>query len=50
MTGDRAENLERAIAAYQAALQVRTREAFPQNWAMTQNNLGACLPQQNHRR
>jgi tetratricopeptide (TPR) repeat protein len=40
--GDRAENLEKAIAAYQEALQVYTREAFPQDWAMTQNNLGAA--------
>ncbi|MEO1211203.1 MAG: tetratricopeptide repeat protein, partial [Cyanobacteria bacterium J06638_20] len=38
--GNRALNQELSIAAYQAALQVRTREAFPQNWAMTQNNLG----------
>ena len=38
--GSRAENLEAAIKAYEAALTVRTREAFPQDWAMTQNNLG----------
>ena len=31
---------KRAIAYYQAALQVYTREAFPQDWAMSQNNLG----------
>ncbi|WP_139240498.1 CHAT domain-containing protein, partial [Geitlerinema sp. PCC 9228] len=37
--GERAENLEQAIAAFEAALQVRTRSAFPQDWAMTQNNL-----------
>jgi CHAT domain-containing protein len=29
-----------AIASYTNALSVRTREAFPQDWAMTQNNLG----------
>jgi CHAT domain-containing protein len=40
--GERAENIENAIAAYDAALQVYTREAFPQNWAMTQNNLGVA--------
>ncbi|GAB4208753.1 MAG: hypothetical protein Fur006_67940 [Coleofasciculaceae cyanobacterium] len=39
--GDRAENLERAIASYEAALQIRTREANPEKWAMTQNNLAA---------
>ena len=38
--GSRAENLEAAIKAFEAALTVRTREAFPQDWAMTQNNLG----------
>ncbi len=31
-----------AIAHYQAALEIYTREAFPQEWAMTQNNLGAA--------
>ncbi|MBP5974073.1 tetratricopeptide repeat protein, partial [Brasilonema sp. CT11] len=35
--GDKAENIESAIASYSAALSVRTRQAFPQNWAMTQN-------------
>ena len=29
-----------AIAAYTAALEVYTRDAFPQQWAQTQNNLG----------
>ncbi|WP_228014453.1 CHAT domain-containing protein [Fortiea sp. LEGE XX443] len=38
--GERAENIEQAIAAYRAALEVRTRTAFPQEWAITQNNLG----------
>ena len=38
--GDRADNLEKAIAAYEAALTVRTREALPRDWALTQNNLG----------
>ncbi|MEG4347095.1 CHAT domain-containing protein, partial [Microcoleus sp. A003_D6] len=37
--GDRGDNLERAIAFYEATLQVRTRPAFPEKWAMTQNNL-----------
>jgi CHAT domain-containing protein len=37
--GERADNLEQAIAASTLALQVYTREAFPQQWAMTQNNL-----------
>ncbi|MFK0733931.1 MAG: CHAT domain-containing protein, partial [Gloeotrichia echinulata HAB0833] len=40
--GERADNLEKAIAAYQAALEVYTREAFPVEWASTQNNLGTA--------
>ncbi|MCU7243494.1 MAG: DUF3110 domain-containing protein [Microcystis aeruginosa WS75] len=38
--GEKAENLERAIAFYNEALKVYTFDAFPQEWAMTQNNLG----------
>jgi len=32
--------VEKAIACYKYALQVRTREAFPEDWATTQINLG----------
>jgi hypothetical protein len=39
-TGDRAENLGKAIVAYGLALDVRTRETHPADWATTQNNLG----------
>ncbi|MCG6138907.1 MAG: tetratricopeptide repeat protein, partial [Nostoc sp. LLA-1] len=42
ITGKRAENIEQAIAAYTKALEVYTKSAFPQDWAMTQNNLGAA--------
>ncbi|WP_414582013.1 CHAT domain-containing protein [Scytonema sp. PCC 10023] len=38
--GDKASNMEIAIAGYEVVLTVFTREAFPQDWAMTQNNLG----------
>ena len=38
--GDRGKNIERAIECYTAALEVRTREAQPVNWAKMQNNLG----------
>jgi tetratricopeptide (TPR) repeat protein len=38
--GNRMLNLELAIATYGLALQVRTRETFPQDWAAIQNNLG----------
>jgi CHAT domain-containing protein/tetratricopeptide (TPR) repeat protein len=38
--GDRADNLERAIAAFEAALTVRTSDNLPREWAATQNNLG----------
>ncbi len=41
--GERADNLERAIAHSEQALTVYTREAFPEDWAMTQNNLAARL-------
>jgi hypothetical protein len=35
--------LERAIACYQEALKVYTLEAFPEEWAMTQKNLGDAM-------
>ena len=38
--GNHAENQRKAIAAYDAALTVYTRERHPGEWAMTQNNLG----------
>ena len=37
--GSKADNMEAAIKAYEAALTVLTSEAFPQQWATTQNNL-----------
>ena len=37
---ERSENLENAINAFHQALQVYTRDAFPVDWAMLQNNLG----------
>src|SRR5262245_39582734 len=37
--GSRADNLEKAIAALEAALAVFTREALPIEWARTQNSL-----------
>jgi tetratricopeptide (TPR) repeat protein len=40
--GNREINIEISIAAYQAALQVFTREAFPPQWAMIQINLGSA--------
>ena len=35
--------LEQAVEAYRAALEVRTREHVPFDWAATQNNLGVAL-------
>ncbi len=35
--------LEEAVAAYRAALDVRTRERMPLQWATTQSNLGNAL-------
>ncbi|MEB3831495.1 hypothetical protein, partial [Phormidium sp. CCY1219] len=40
--GERGENLERAIAASEAALEVYTRTAYPEQWAMTQNILASA--------
>jgi CHAT domain-containing protein len=38
--GDKASNMEIEIAGYEIVLTVLTRDAFPQNWATTQYNLG----------
>ncbi|NEQ94856.1 MAG: tetratricopeptide repeat protein [Okeania sp. SIO2G4] len=38
--GNTAENIESAIAYYQAALRVRTESDYPEDWAETQNHLG----------
>jgi tetratricopeptide (TPR) repeat protein len=43
--GDRQANLQQAIACFTQALQVYTREAFPERWAGTQNNLGNVYSQ-----
>ncbi len=41
--------LGEAVAAYRAALRVRTEAAHPVDWAMTQNNLGTALQAQGAR-
>jgi|GEM_PF-1757613 len=41
-TGDRAENLAKAIDCYQAALRVWTERDFPAEWALTQTNVGVA--------
>ncbi|WP_258169735.1 CHAT domain-containing protein [Nostoc sp. 'Peltigera membranacea cyanobiont' N6] len=38
--GEKAENIENAIAAFNADLTVTTSETFPLQWAMTQHNVG----------
>ncbi len=43
--GDRQANLERAIACYEAALEVYTPEAFPVDWARTLRALARRKPQ-----
>ena len=40
--GDEAQNLEKAIACYQVALQVRTHSASPYYWASSQFTLGTA--------
>jgi len=44
-----AELLGQAVAAYHKALEVFTREQLPQEWATTQQNLGAALAEQGKR-
>jgi tetratricopeptide (TPR) repeat protein len=39
-TGDRTANLQKAIAALEAALRVKTERDYPDAWAIIQNNLG----------
>lgn len=41
--------LEQAVSAYRSALEVRTREKHPEQWAMTQNNLASALRNQSSR-
>jgi predicted ATPase/class 3 adenylate cyclase len=41
-TGNRAENLSKAIACYQAALNVYTEREFPVQWAGAENNLSVA--------
>ena len=43
------ELLAQAVDAYRSALEVRTREQLPQDWAKTQNNLGNALQDQGRR-
>ena len=38
--GNRTSNLDIAIIGYELVLNICTRADFPENWAMTQNNLG----------
>ncbi|BAY45470.1 TPR repeat-containing protein [Scytonema sp. HK-05] len=40
--GERAQNLEQAIAYYQQSLKVYTFDDFPVDWARTQHNLGVA--------
>ncbi|TAG59291.1 MAG: hypothetical protein EAZ28_12005, partial [Oscillatoriales cyanobacterium] len=40
--GEKAQNLELAIAAFEASLEVWTRDAFPEDWARSQNNLASA--------
>jgi len=40
--GNKASNMEIAITGYEIVLSVITRDTFPQEWAMTQNNLGVA--------
>ncbi|MGG6269100.1 CHAT domain-containing protein [Leptolyngbya sp. AN03gr2] len=46
--GTRGLNLELGIAAYEQVLQVRTRNAFPEQWAIVQNNLANAYSKRIH--
>ena len=39
--GNKASNMEIAVASYETVLKVFTQQAFPKQWAATQNNLAA---------
>ena len=41
--------LAEAVTAYHSALEVRTRQDFPQDWANIQTNLGSALIEQGRR-
>ncbi len=41
-TGNKQENISNAISAFQSALTVCTKEAYPTDWAQAQNNLGVA--------
>ena len=41
--------LAEAVTAYRQALEIRARAALPQDWAMTQNNVGIALKTQGNR-
>ncbi|MGL4503162.1 MAG: CHAT domain-containing protein, partial [Planktothrix sp.] len=40
--GDKADNLEQAIASYTMVLQVRNSQNFPEDWAGTQHNIAVA--------
>jgi hypothetical protein len=42
-SGGGTARLEEALATYRAALEERTRDRVPLDWARTQNNLGHAL-------
>lgn len=48
--GEAGERLLReAVTAFRAALEVRTHQALPRQWATTLNNLGNALREQGNR-
>jgi CHAT domain-containing protein len=46
--GNRSDNLEKAIAAYEASLKVKTRGDLPLDWAQTQYNLAVAYTNRTH--
>ena len=47
--GERTERLKEALSAFRAALEERTRERVPLDWAATQTNLDVVLMILNNR-
>ncbi|MEG4541412.1 tetratricopeptide repeat protein, partial [Microcoleus sp. Aus8_D2] len=43
--GEKVENMELAITAFEASLDIYTRDAFPFEWARSQNNLASAYNQ-----
>lgn len=46
--GDRADNIEKAIASFEQALTIFTQESEPLNWVYTQSKIGSAYVDRIH--